>query len=169
MGLAPCEERGLLQVGVGFDLVYGWGDLGAVGVYLCQLCLSLSLSRIALELDFVASNLYSGQLDLQRQNLLDPLPRKVTHANTAHLPGLDEALERLPCLLDGHVVERDQVRVGLGGEDVGRGDEADGPVDQVQVYVGELQVGEGLGERLFDVGGAVRVVPEFGGYLGWEC
>lgn len=122
----------------------------------------LQQARVAL--DLVGGGDDAGGLD----DGLDVLDGEVGDADVAGL-GLGEGDHGLPGVDEGHAgVEGDLVLLGgvlgeEGGADLALQGEGDGPVDEVQVEVVELQLGEGVVEGLGDDVGVVGVVPQLGG------
>jgi hypothetical protein len=97
---------------------------------------------------------------------LEVLDLVVGDTNGAGL-GLGQLDHGLPGVDDGDVVLDLDVTVGegaggVGGEVVVAGGEGDGPVDEVQVEVVELQLSKALIEGLFNDSGVVLGVPELG-------
>lgn len=87
------------------------------------------------------------------QQVLDLFGREVGDADVAGQVGVDQVLHRVPGGEDaGGVVEVGGVRV-----------EGYGPVHEVEVQVGGLEVGERFLQGRPDEVGAVVVVPEFRG------
>jgi hypothetical protein len=97
---------------------------------------------------------------------LEVLDGVVGDTNGAGL-GLGQLDHGLPGVDDGDVVLDLDVTVGesaggVGGEVVVAGGEGDGPVDEVQVEVVELQLSKAIVESLLNDGGVVLGVPELG-------
>jgi hypothetical protein len=98
------------------------------------------------------------------------LDRVVGHTDGAGL-GLGELGHGLPGVDDGDAVVNVavtalDVAAGLEGEELLAGLEGDGPVDEVQVEVVELELGKTLVEGLLNDIGVVLAVPELGGLMG---
>ncbi|EPE03565.1 hypothetical protein F503_06738 [Ophiostoma piceae UAMH 11346] len=105
-------------------------------------------------------------LDARRQQGLELVLREVGHADGPHLAGAHKALHDLPGVGQGDVVVQvDLARRGVLGEQVviavvAKGD---GPVDEIEVEVVGLEVGERGVELARGIGGAVVRVPELAG------
>lgn len=117
-----------------------------------------------MSLDLVDGGDDAGGLD----DGVDVLDGEVGDTNVLDL-GLGQGDDGLPGVDERDaIIELDLVGlVGGQGEEVAAHvadeGEGDGPVDQEEVEVVELQLGEGVVEGLLDVLGAVRIVPQLGG------
>lgn len=122
------------------------------------------LQEAGVPLDLVDGRDDTGGLD----DGLEVLNGEVGHADVLHL-ALGQGNDGLPRVDQGHaVVDGNLIGLvlGLGEQHLADGalqGERHRPVDQVEVEVVQLQLGEGVVQGLLDVLRAVGVVPQLGG------
>lgn len=122
------------------------------------------LQESGVSLNLVGSRHNTGGLN----NSIDVLNGEVGYTNVLDL-GLGQGNQGLPGVHEGDaVVQGNLIGLLLGRGKQGRADvshqgEGDRPVDEVQVEVVELELGEGVVQGLLDDLGAVGVVPQLGG------
>lgn len=142
---------------------------GRVGGNVDALLLGVGDEGVVLVQSWVALDLVDGRHNTSGLgDLLEVLNGEVGDTNVLDL-ALRERDQRLPRVHQGDtVVERNLVLLllVLGEKHLADGTlqgEGNGPVDEVEVKVVKLELGERVVEGLLDVLGAVGVVPQFGG------
>lgn len=142
---------------------------GTVGSKVDALLLQVGDQLVVLQESWVSLDLVgSGHDTSGLDNGLDVLDGEVGNTNVLDL-GLGQGHHGLPSVNQRHtVVQRNLILLlGVQGKqvaaDVANQREGNGPVDQVEVEVVKLELGEGVVEGLLDVLGAVGVVPQLGG------
>lgn len=136
---------------------------GGVGGDVDVLLLGVGDELLAWE-DGVALDLVDGRYKTSLVNQgLQVLDCEVGDTDRAGL-ALGQLVDRLPCLAVGdRVVDVDFIGVRASGEEVGvrvfAGPEVDGPVDEIQVEVLELELGESVIKRSLNVCGVMLCVP----------